>query len=333
MPNMRVPRTFAAALLVSVAGLLQSTTAQSASAGAASTAASDGLSSHPIANPAVPAAPGPAASGSTVSAVAAAPVSIAPGAAVKSILTMFTLNPSVNVEAAGKPLPATGSWGAQTQFPGGPPKPCVEARVPCVRVIYRVPEMNVVCEWILGLLVVVAPQADGTMGHATRSIVLDENEAAARYTLRKAWAHGEAMPHPTKVQNPEYPKIAIDASVGGVVAVRLVVGPDGAVKSVVPLAGPPMLQVPVLEAVRHWKFDPLSIGGQPTSFQLDEQFSYKAPRANTFAGMDPSGHVVIPQTDPHEEPGFRTDGVSSGQWSSCSAVTCAAAAPDVPPTE
>jgi TonB family protein len=246
---------------------------------------------------------------------------------------MFYIDSTVNVESSGKPLPSSGSWGAQTQFPGGVPQPCVKARIPCVRVVYRVTELNVVCEWTLGMVGVALPQPDGTIARATRSLVLDENDAAAHYTVRKAWSQGEAMPRPTQVQNPAYPKIAVDAKVGGVVAVRLIVGPDGSIKSVVPIAGPAMLQVAVVEAVRHWKFDPLSIGQQPTSFQLDEQFAYNAPKANTFAGMDPSGRVMLPTTDAHQDPGFHADGASSGQWAACSAVTCTHAAPDVPPSK
>ena len=243
---------------------------------------------------------------------------------------MFTLNLAVNLQSTGKPLPATGSWGAQTQFPTGPPKVCAQARIPCVKVLYRVPEQNIVCEWTLGVIKAVEPQPDGTIKHALHQLVLDENEAAARYTLRKAWAAGENRPTPTSFQRPDYPDIARNAGVGGVVVVRLIVGPDGLIKSAAPLGGPALLQPPVLDAVRHWKFDPLTIGQQPTSFQIDEQFAYNAAKPNTFADMDPSGKVMLEQTDSHLEPGFHTNGASSGSWATCSAVTCTQAAPSTP---
>ena len=235
-------------------------------------------------------------------------------AAVESILAMFTLNQASLFGDTGKPLPANGAWGAQTQFPAGMPKVCMQNRVPCVKVVYRVAEDKVSCEWTLGLLVAAEPQPDGTVRHAVHQIVLDENDAAARYTLRKGWGRGEAPPRPTTFQRADYPAVARDARVGGVVTVRLIIGPDGLVKSAVPLGGPAMLQKPVLEAVSHWKYDPLMIGQHPTSFQIDHQFSYDPGKSDTFAGMDPSGRVMLQQNDSHLEPGFHSDGASSGSW-------------------
>jgi len=269
--------------------------------------------------------PGPAVSQATPS-----PAAETPKAAVDEVISMFTPNDAVNVEATGKPMPTTGTWGAQTKFPDGQPKVCALAHVECVVVIYRVPEDNLVCEWAVGFVNVVEPQPDGTIKHATHVEVLDENDAAARYTLKKGWAKGEA-PKPVEFQRPDYPSIARSAQVGGVVTVTIVVGPDGLVKSAIATSGPSMLQAPVLAAVRQWKFDPLEIGQQPTSFRLDEQFAYNVQKPSISAGMDPSGHVVLQEADPRLDPGFRSNGVSSGAWATCTAATgCQAAAPNVP---
>jgi TonB family protein len=268
--------------------------------------------------------------GSRYAAPQSTPPVTDPKAAVDKVISMFTPNDVVNVEATGKPLPTTGSWGVQTKFPDGPPKVCALAHVDCVVVVYRVPEEKLVCEWAVGFVNVVEPQADGTIQHATHIEVLDENDAAARYTLQKAWAKGEA-PKPVEFQRPEYPSIARSAQVSGVVTVRLVVGPDGLVKSAVATSGPAMLQGPVLAAVRQWKFDPVQFGQLPTSFRIDEQFAYNAQKPNISAGMDPSGHVVLQEADPRLNPGFRSNGASSGAWATCTAATgCQAAAPDVP---
>jgi len=269
--------------------------------------------------------------GPAVSVPSPATPAIDAKSAVQAVLTMFTINSAVNVEATGKPVPASGSWGAQTQFPAGLPKACVQARVPCIRVIYRVPEINVVCEWTLGMVVVAEPQADGSIRHAVRSLVLDENEAAARYTLRKAWAKDDVKPNLLKLQNPDYPKIAQDAHVGGVVMVRMVVGPDGSVQSAVPLQGPAMLQSSVVAAVRQWKFEPLRVGEQITSFQLDRSFTYDVGRTSISAGMDVHGGVAGQINDPHEGPGTHTDSASGGTWQTCNAATgCTSVAPTVP---
>ncbi len=269
--------------------------------------------------------PGPATSQATPS-----PVAETPKAAVDAVISMFTPNDAVNVEATGKPMPTTGTWGAVTKFPSGQPKVCVLAHVDCVVVIYRVPEDKLVCEWAVGFVNVVEPQPDGTIKHASHVAVLDENDAAARYTLQKAWTKGET-PKPVVSQRPDYPSIARSAQVSGVVTVRIVVGPDGLVKSAVATSGPSMLQAPVLAAVRQWKYDPVQIGQQPTSFRVDQQFAYNLPKSSISAGMDPGGHVVVQEADPRLAPGFRSNGVSSGAWATCTAATgCQAAAPDVP---
>jgi TonB family protein len=264
-------------------------------------------------------------------AAQAAPVTIAnPQAAVDAVIGMFTPNEAVNVETTGKPLHTTGSWGVQTKFSEGLPKACALARVPCAVVVYRVPEDKVVCEWTVGFVNVVETQPDGAIKHAMHVDVLDENETAARYTMKKAWSRGETTPRPVVFQRPEYPSIARTSGVSGVVTVRVVVGPDGLVKSVVATSGPPMLQAPVIAAVRQWKYNPIEIGQEPTSFRVDEHFSYNIKAPDFAAGMDPSGHVVLEQTDPHLDPGFRTNGVSSGAWMSCTGAGCQSAAPAVP---
>jgi TonB family protein len=243
---------------------------------------------------------------------------------------MFEINQSVNVDATGKPLPATGSWGAQAQLPEHPTKPCALARVPCVNVLYRVPEEKIVCAWTIGFVNAIEPQPDGTIKKGLHRIVLDENDDAAHYTLRKAWSPGEEMPKPTVFQRAAYPALARDAKVGGSVVVRLIVGPDGLVKSTY-ANGPKLLQPAVIEAVSHWKFEPLIIGVQPTSFQLDEQFNYDAGHADFSSSMDPSGKVMVQETDPHYGPGFRSDGASSGTWQTCNAASgCTAVAPTTP---
>jgi TonB family protein len=273
---------------------------------------------------------------STVSTSAAMPVAVAQTpqidakTAVQAITSMFTLNSSVNVEATGKPLVSTGSWGAQTQFPSGPPKPCALARVPCVKVIYRVAESSVVCEWTVGQVTVVEVKPGQESAHVVHTVVLDENAAAAQYTLRRAWASGEAMPTPTAGTSPQYPKIARDAGVGGVVTVRLIVGPDGVVKSAVATAGSKLLQTPVVEAVHTWRFSPLAIGDQPTSFQLDEQFTYSVGKTDFTDSMNPSGKIIEAERDPRNAPGFNTAGVSSGRWQSCNSTGCVTVSPLTP---
>jgi TonB family protein len=245
---------------------------------------------------------------------------------------MFMPNPAVNLPGTGKPLPLNGAWGFQSQFPDGPPKACLQARVPCVKVVYRVPEAQIVCDWTLAVITVIEPQHDGSIQHVTRPILLDENDAAALYTLRKAWLRGETAPEPVASVTPEYPSVARSNRIGGVVSVRLLIGPDGTVGNATANSGPAMLQQAVLTAVRKWKFDPLAIGHQATSFQVDEQFNYDPGKSNTMAGMGTGGVTYTLQSDPRlGTSGMVGQGASSGSWASCNAATgCVFGAPAVP---
>jgi TonB family protein len=242
---------------------------------------------------------------------------------------MFTPNDTVIVPGLAKPLPQTGTWGAQTRFPNGLPKPCLLAAVPCVRVVYNVPEAKVTCEWLLGYLVAAEPQPDGTIKHALHKVVLDENADAARYTLRKSWSSGEHSPKPVDEHAPVYPVAAQSAGIDGVVVVRIVIGPDGSVVSASGISGPKMLQGPAIDAVRQWKFDPPRVGSQSTSYRLDEYFSYNRGRP-VYGNGDSSGRIVIPNADPHYAPGYKSVTTSGTEWETCSAVNCTNAAPPVP---
>jgi len=269
----------------------------------------------------------------TATSTASAPTGpvLDPSAAVKSVIGMFTPNDLVNVPALGKPLPLTGTWGAQTRFPNGYPAPCARAAVPCIKVIYNLPEAKITCEWTLGYLVAVEPQPDGTIKHAVHEIVLDENADAAHYTMRKSWSRGDTRPHAIVTKSPIYPAIAAAANIGGVVAVRLVIGPDGSVVNAAAIGGSSLLQPAVLEAVRQWKFDPPHVGSQPTSYRVDEYFGFNNGHPDFSDAMDPSGKVMMQNSDPHMEPGFTSQGTSGEQWESCTAVTCVHATPPTAP--
>ncbi len=264
-------------------------------------------------------------------AQAAPSINLDPKSAVELISSTFTPNEMVRIETTGKPLSKTGTWGAQVNFPGGLPKPCTDAHMPCVRVNYRVPDDHVVCEWEVGFIKISEPQSDGSRKSVEEWVVLDENEQAAHYTLKKTWAADEDMPRAVALTRAEYPQIAREAHAGGVVRVRIIVGPDGRVQSAVPLSGPAVLQPPVVAAMRKWRFEPQTIGTQPISFRLDEQFTYNIAGPDLAADMNPSGVVVLPNDNPRETPGFRRDGAASGSWVSCDTATgCKSASPDVP---
>ena len=70
---------------------------------------------------------------------------------------------------------------------------------------------------------------------------------------------------PTKVKDVEltYPPIALSARVSGVVTVDARVEPDGRVRQLRVVSGPPLLQKIAAEAVMQWEFTPTVLNGQP----------------------------------------------------------------------
>lgn len=62
---------------------------------------------------------------------------------------------------------------------------------------------------------------------------------------------------------PEYPDIARQAGVEGDVTLRVVIGKDGLVSNVTPLSGEPVLTRAAMEAVEHWRYAPVLVGGRP----------------------------------------------------------------------
>jgi protein TonB len=59
---------------------------------------------------------------------------------------------------------------------------------------------------------------------------------------------------------PVFPPIARQANVGGPVVVELVIDEQGNVTSARIVSGHPLLQAPLLQAARTWKFNPVLIG-------------------------------------------------------------------------
>jgi len=55
---------------------------------------------------------------------------------------------------------------------------------------------------------------------------------------------------------PEYPQLARDLKLGGIVKVEAIVAPNGTVKAVAIRGGPPILTNAAVDAVRRWKWAP-----------------------------------------------------------------------------
>jgi TonB family protein len=171
--------------------------------------------------------------------------------AVDVVLSNYMLDPTVLVSKTGKPLPADGSWSVGKE----PPTICPKTTTPCVRVLYRVPDAEVSCEWVVLL-------GDGE----TKGAVLDANQDAARYLLEKL-PPMEARKFILSGKDPIYPPMARAAHVTGSVKMTIHVSSTGVVDRVAFVDGPEMLRSAAAVAVKQWVYKPLIVGSTPVPFQ------------------------------------------------------------------
>ena len=73
---------------------------------------------------------------------------------------------------------------------------------------------------------------------------------------------------------PEYPRVARDGRVQGVVILEATVSAQGHVQSVRVLRANPLLQDAAVRAVKKWRYDPLLLNGTPTPFVLTVTVSF-----------------------------------------------------------
>lgn len=202
-------------------------------------------------------------------------------AASDAVVKLFTPNPVVNLPATHKPLPANGSWSAQLKITGDIPAACQSATMSCVRIFYRVPEVGVECSWTVGFVLDAAQKGDGSQ-RTVRLVIVDENENAALYTMKRLFHEVDASEHVIHTEKADYPPIARVASLHGGVTLRLIVGPDGKLQDMRVVAGPAMLQQPALYAANQWRFAPLTVGGQRTSFWTYVTFIFDVDATVSF---------------------------------------------------
>ncbi|MEM9558346.1 MAG: TonB family protein [Acidobacteriota bacterium] len=87
---------------------------------------------------------------------------------------------------------------------------------------------------------------------------------------------GEIEP-PVRVHfvKPRYPSVARRARVGGTIHLEAVIGTDGRVVDVKPLAGLPLgITEAAIEAVEQWRYEPARLGGRPVAVFLDLRIDF-----------------------------------------------------------
>lgn len=76
---------------------------------------------------------------------------------------------------------------------------------------------------------------------------------------------------------PKYPKEARDKAIQGTVTLNVIVRKDGTVTVQDVAEGDPILSAAAIEAVRHWRYEPFLLNGQPVDVQMtiDVVFTFK----------------------------------------------------------
>jgi TonB family protein len=178
-------------------------------------------------------------------------VQIAGQQVVSALLKQVAIDPTVLVQSTGKPLPANGAWSVGKEAPSV----CPQTTDTCLRVFYRVPDMNVSCAWVVRLI------GDGSDG-----VILEQNEDAARYLLERLSSKDGAKLR-ISGQPPIYPPMARAAHVTGSVKVTIHVSSTGVVDRIANVDGPEMLRSAAEVAVKQWVYKPLMIGPTAVPFQ------------------------------------------------------------------
>jgi len=69
-----------------------------------------------------------------------------------------------------------------------------------------------------------------------------------------------------KVQ-PQYPPLARQARIQGVVVLQAEIGKDGSIQNLRVVSGHPMLTTAALEAVKEWRYKPYYLNGEPVEVE------------------------------------------------------------------
>jgi protein TonB len=90
----------------------------------------------------------------------------------------------------------------------------------------------------------------------------------------KKVSQSEAMSAVVSKVQPEYPLIAKQLKISGAVDLDVTIGESGAVESVTPISGNPVLTKPAADAMKKWKFKPFSQDGNPVKAQAAIKISF-----------------------------------------------------------
>lgn len=173
--------------------------------------------------------------------------------ATEYVIKRERLDPNALVPDTHQPLGNRGVWGITTVRPATCPP--INDTENCVRVVYRVPDTTVSCEWT----VIIKP--DGT------GVILEQNPDSIRYLVRVVPPNELAPLIVTR-------SMQLGTRAQGVVEVTVLVGTTGEPTKAIPISGPEPLRFPSAEIVKQWVFKPLMVGNRAIPFMTNIKFTY-----------------------------------------------------------
>ncbi len=90
-------------------------------------------------------------------------------------------------------------------------------------------------------------------------------------------------PLPGNMIRPKYPKKALDRGIGETVEIRAIIAANGKTKELLPLQGDSAFSKNALDAIRQWRFHPVSEGGRSveTTYRVQVRFNPLLRQANS----------------------------------------------------
>jgi hypothetical protein len=161
------------------------------------------------------------------------------------------LDPNALVPDTRQPLGGHGTWGITTVRPAT----CPPTTDTCVRVVYRVPDTTVSCEWT----VIIKPDGTGA--------ILEQNPDSIRYLIRIVPPNELA---PLIITRP----MQLDTRAQGVVELSILVGTTGEPNKAIPTSGPDELRAPSAVIAKQWVFKPLIVGNRAIPFMTNIKLTY-----------------------------------------------------------
>jgi protein TonB len=108
----------------------------------------------------------------------------------------------------------------------------------------------------------------GVLGGTGASVPIPPPPQSAKKRIVRVGSNLKA-PRQTYLIQPEYPPLAMQAHVSGVVVVDAVIDEHGNVVGAHALSGQPLLVPAALKAVLQWKYEPTLLNGTPTAVEME----------------------------------------------------------------